>query len=116
VIEIGDGESPDCQRALRAMYLFLDKELTQEQKDHVQGHLDECLPCLESFEFEAELKQVISCKCQEAVPAHLYERVRMSLAREFDKETAIANNDAIWPVGERNSDGDNGDEEGIPPV
>ena len=58
-INSGDGQGPECADALRYMYEFLDKELTEVDKAHVQEHLDNCLPCLEQFEFEEELKRVI---------------------------------------------------------
>ncbi len=77
-------DDPKCQEALRAMYEFLDKELSTDRRAHVQTHLDECIPCLEAFEFEAELKQVIATKCREEVPDYLYSRVRMSLRAEID--------------------------------
>lgn len=75
---------PQCREALRAMYEFLDKELSADRRTHVQGHLDECIPCLEAFEFEAELKQVIATRCQDEVPEYLYTQVRMSLRAEID--------------------------------
>ncbi len=77
------GKDTDCQGALRNMYEFLDKELSAADREHVQAHLDECIPCLESFEFEAELKAVIRTKCQESMPDHLYSKVRLSLRQEI---------------------------------
>ncbi len=84
MIRLKDDE-PKCKEALRAMYEFLDKELSTDRRAHVQTHLDECIPCLEAFEFEAELKQVIATKCKDQVPDHLYTRVRMSLRSEIDE-------------------------------
>ena len=48
----------DCEEALRTLYYFLDGELTPERRQAIQRHLDECSPCLEAFDFEAELKMV----------------------------------------------------------
>ena len=50
----------DCEQALRTLYHFLDGELTPERRLAIQHHLDECSPCLEAFDFEAELKIVIA--------------------------------------------------------
>ena len=75
----------DCEEALRAMYLYIDRELPHENSHQVKDHLDDCFPCLQKFEFEAELKQIISSRCKDDVPDHLYERVRMSLLLEIEK-------------------------------
>jgi len=80
----GSGEPPHCREALQNMYEYLDGELTSPKREHVQLHLDDCIPCLEAFEFEAELKAVISSRCRDEVPAELYSRVRMSLKAEID--------------------------------
>ena len=48
----------DCEQALRTLYHFLDGELTPDRRAVIQRHLDECSPCLEAFDFEAELKIV----------------------------------------------------------
>jgi mycothiol system anti-sigma-R factor len=65
----------DCEQALRTLYYFLDGELTQERKLAIQHHLDECSPCLEAFDFEAELKIVIARSCRDQVPERLRRRV-----------------------------------------
>lgn len=77
-----------CDDVLESMYLYLDKEkLTDEERAEVRGHLNECIPCLESFEFEAEFKQIIKSKCKDEVPAHVYEKVRAKLFIEIDSTT-----------------------------
>ena len=72
-----------CNEALENMYLFLDNEIAGSEREHVQQHLDDCIPCLESFEFEAELKTVIKSRCKDDVPEHLYSRIRSSLRVEI---------------------------------
>lgn len=84
------GDDDDCEEALRAMYLFIDSELSVLDRAQVQVHLDDCLPCLQKFEFEVELKQIISSKCKDDVPDYLYERVRASLLREIEKRSGDA--------------------------
>ena len=75
-------EHGDCQEALHAVYHFLDGELTHERRLIITEHLDECSPCLEAFDFEAELRQVIAHRCQEQVPTHLMERIAQALHHE----------------------------------
>jgi mycothiol system anti-sigma-R factor len=89
-----DGEQPTehghCDDVLESMYLYLDKEqLSAEQRAEVRSHLDECIPCIESFEFEMELKQIIKTKCRDEVPAHVYEKIRAQLSVEVDATSQI---------------------------
>src|SRR5688572_1305676 len=75
----------NCDDIVQSMYLYLDEEqLTPEERVEVRNHLDDCIPCLESFEFEAEFKQIIKTKCRDDVPAHVYEKVRAKLTVEID--------------------------------
>jgi mycothiol system anti-sigma-R factor len=69
----------DCQQALDTLYHFLDGELTEERRHEIQHHLDDCSPCLEAFDFEAELKMVIAHRCRETVPESLRLRIAISL-------------------------------------
>lgn len=74
-----------CDDVVESMYLYLDEEqLSAEERTRVRDHLDECIPCLESFEFEAEFKQIIKTKCKDEVPAHVFEKVRAKLSIEIE--------------------------------
>ena len=68
-----------CQEAIHTLYNFLDGELTAERRQEIAHHLDECSPCLDAFDFEAELKVVIARKCRDQVPDALRERVYRAL-------------------------------------
>lgn len=70
----------DCEDALHELYGFLDGELTDDRRKLIQHHLDDCQPCAEPYDFEAELRSVIRKKCQEQVPADLMDKVRAALA------------------------------------
>jgi mycothiol system anti-sigma-R factor len=76
---VGLGGSPDCADSLKELYTFLDGELTTERRAHIKVHLDDCLQCYEAFDFEAELRIVISARCREEVPDSLRERVADAL-------------------------------------
>jgi mycothiol system anti-sigma-R factor len=67
--------SDDCDEALAELYTYLDGELTEERRVRIQTHLDDCSPCLEVYDFEAELRIVIRQKCRDEVPGSLRERV-----------------------------------------
>jgi len=69
-----------CKRALTELYTFLDGELTEERRVVIQEHLDVCNPCLEAFDFEAELRMVIQHRCREEVPESLRDRIASALS------------------------------------
>jgi mycothiol system anti-sigma-R factor len=77
--------SGDCGEALSELYTFLDGELTAAKREHIRVHLDDCNPCLEMYDFEAELRVVISTKCRESVPEALKEKIAATL-RELQGE------------------------------
>lgn len=54
--------TPDCERALAEVYSFLDQELNDGQRAEIMAHLEACSPCFEAFDFEAELRMVITTK------------------------------------------------------
>ncbi|MEZ5208687.1 MAG: mycothiol system anti-sigma-R factor [Acidimicrobiales bacterium] len=68
-----------CQEAIAELYTFLDGELTEERRQVIQEHLDDCNPCLEAFDFEAELRIVIQHRCRESVPDDLRQRIASAL-------------------------------------
>jgi len=70
----------NCDEALQELYTFLDGELTEQKRSKIKTHLDDCSPCLEVYDFEAELRLVIKHRCQEQVPDSLREKVAKKLA------------------------------------
>ena len=72
----------DCNETLRELYLYLDRQLTDEDREHIQHHLDDCSPCLEAYDFEAELRLVVRSRCVDQVPESLRARIAKALARE----------------------------------
>jgi mycothiol system anti-sigma-R factor len=72
----------NCDDALHELYGFLDGELTSDRKAAISAHLDDCPPCFEAFDFEAELRLVIARKCQETVPDSLKHRIAEALRSE----------------------------------
>ncbi len=64
-----------CDDAIRELYRFLDGALTIERRTVITAHIEECSHCLEVFDFEAELRQVIAMRCREEVPEALRRRI-----------------------------------------
>jgi len=54
--------TPDCERALAEVYTFLDQELNETHRTEIMAHLEACGPCFEAFDFEAELRMVVTTK------------------------------------------------------
>jgi mycothiol system anti-sigma-R factor len=73
----------DCNDALHELYTFLDDEMTPENRERIRQHLEDCHGCLEVYDFEAELRNVIATKCRDEVPAEVLERLRDKLRREI---------------------------------
>ncbi len=78
-------EPGNCDEALHQLYHFLDGELTDDRRTTIRQHLDDCPPCYEMFDFEAELRQVIAQRCRDSVPQSLRDRI----ASAIDHETSL---------------------------
>jgi mycothiol system anti-sigma-R factor len=79
------GDDRRCGDAAYELYTFLDGELTDERRREIRRHLDDCPPCFEQFDFEAELRQVIASKCKDTVPEELRRRIADELGVEPDQ-------------------------------
>jgi mycothiol system anti-sigma-R factor len=69
----------DCNESIERLYHYLDGELTEERRLEIKHHLDDCPPCLQAFDFEAELRVVIANRCKDRVPDALRQRIRDAL-------------------------------------
>lgn len=76
---VTEPEAGDCAESLKELYTFLDGELTPERRTHIRSHLDGCQNCYGAFDFEAELRIVVSTKCRDEVPDALRNRVAEAL-------------------------------------
>jgi mycothiol system anti-sigma-R factor len=79
--------SSPCEQALAELYTFLDGELTDAKRSAIASHLEGCNPCVEVFDFEAELRIVVSTRAVEEVPDALRVRITETL-------TALASDEA----------------------
>lgn len=68
-----------CIEAVELLYHYLDGELTDDRRIQIQRHLDDCPPCFEAYDFEAELRIVVRQKCRDRVPERLVLRVVAAL-------------------------------------
>jgi mycothiol system anti-sigma-R factor len=68
-----------CIEAVELLYHYIDGELSEERRVVIRRHLDDCPPCVQAFDFEAELRTVIALRCRERVPEHLRLRIAEAL-------------------------------------
>jgi mycothiol system anti-sigma-R factor len=72
-----------CRDCVRALYPYIDRELSDDDIEHVKEHLDACGGCLHLYQFEASLRRLVKVRCQEQqAPASLRERITLTFALE----------------------------------
>jgi mycothiol system anti-sigma-R factor len=80
--EEGCGDLPglDCGEVIEKVYLYLDAEQDDLDRELVRFHLDECAPCLRQYGLEQAVKHLVARCCGgEAAPVDLRERVLVRL-------------------------------------
>ena len=88
----------DCKQTLRELDAFLDDELSSETRQQIHLHLDGCVDCLQAFDFQAELKQVIRRKCSnDEMPPGLLAKIEMCFNEDFDGDGIIGSPDTADP-------------------
>lgn len=72
-----------CEEALRRLEDFLDRELTAEEMERVQGHLNTCAACTSQYQFERDLLDGLRQKIRRiALPDELRDRISRRLEAE----------------------------------
>jgi mycothiol system anti-sigma-R factor len=80
----------DCEDTLRELETYLDHELDAPARDAIQAHLTGCMDCLQAFDFHAELRTVISAKCQsDELPPGLMSKIERCFGEDFDGDGRI---------------------------
>ncbi len=69
----------DCADFLERIVYLLDNELDETECALVRMHLEECSPCLETYDLQRTVKQVVARSCSEKAPDALKERVRVRI-------------------------------------
>ncbi len=76
---MGVCDGPDCEKALRNLYLFIDQEMDHASCEEIQQHIDDCTDCLGEFDLERVVKQLVSRSCHEIAPQPLRDKVLFSI-------------------------------------
>jgi anti-sigma factor (TIGR02949 family) len=80
----GKTEEKRCserQKCLDILNVVLDGEATTAQKEYLESHIDLCLPCLNDYNLEKVIKELLQSNCTNAqVPPGLLEAVRSKIS------------------------------------
>ena len=69
----------NCDVALAELYQYLDGELTDDGRRRIEQHLRDCSPCLEAFDFEAEIRRLVADRCRDQCPDALRQRIQAAI-------------------------------------
>jgi len=79
-----------CEDAIRELEAFLDGSLSEDGHTTIHAHLEGCSDCLQAFDFQAELRQVIAAKCRtDEMPPGLLSRIELCFNQDFDGDGRI---------------------------
>ncbi len=74
---VPQGGCSEIEKFLEFLYLMLDKEASIDQIQYLDDHLEKCMSCLEKYQVEKELRQLIkSSLAEKAVPLQLAVEIR----------------------------------------
>ena len=70
----------DCEKCLELLELILDGEASPEEEKLFRKHIQDCLPCYESYNLETSIKQILQTKLEKKqVPDDLIARIRSKI-------------------------------------
>ncbi len=70
----------DCEKCLELLELIIDGEASPEEEKHFHKHLNDCLPCYETYNLEASIKKLIQTKVtRKQVPDDLIQKIRSKI-------------------------------------
>jgi mycothiol system anti-sigma-R factor len=76
VDDCGAGDGVNCSEVLAAVWTYLDGETTEAERDHLRGHLEECVACLRHYDLEHDVKRLVARCCgNDRAPEELRTRV-----------------------------------------
>ena len=71
---------PEREKWMDILSMVLDGEATEEQEKYLKSHVDMCLPCLDDYNLEKMIKELLQSKCSQVeVPEGLAEAIKSKL-------------------------------------
>ncbi len=71
--------SAECVDYLEQIVYFIDNELDDADCAVVKEHLDTCNPCLERYDLQRTVKEVVARSCSESAPDDLRAKIKVRL-------------------------------------
>ena len=65
----------DCEKCEEQMQPYLDREITDAERQEAERHLDACSYCRRRYRFEVELRRFVRQAATEPMPPGLRERL-----------------------------------------
>lgn len=60
----GNCTSPDCQKFVDHLHLYIDGEANQKEEEFLKKHMNNCNPCLDAYHIEQNLLNTIRTKIE----------------------------------------------------
>lgn len=77
--------SSGCDYAIEYVYQYLDEEASFFTRSRIRVHLQRCAPCMDAFQFEMRLKDVIHERGKSQPPPELFDTLRALIQEEREK-------------------------------
>ena len=75
---------PEAEKCLEIIHLVLDSEATEAQERYLSDHIEMCIKCLESYNFEKEIRVALKTKLeQKQVPSDLVNAIKASISADL---------------------------------
>jgi mycothiol system anti-sigma-R factor len=75
----GDPTPADCADFLEQIVYLIDNELDEADRATVKKHLESCGHCLERYDLQRTVKQVVARSCSEHAPSELRAKIMLHL-------------------------------------
>jgi mycothiol system anti-sigma-R factor len=77
-----DPAHPECAAVIAEVWTLLDGECSDDTRDKLRHHLEECPTCLRQYGVEERVKKLIASRCSgEKAPDSLRARLRIEISR-----------------------------------
>ncbi|MBL7849706.1 MAG: mycothiol system anti-sigma-R factor [Cyclobacteriaceae bacterium] len=74
------GRRATCMEMLQ---LFLDGEVTTEQREYFLSHMDHCMPCFKSYQVDMAIKQLLKDRCcGDGAPVDLVAQIKAQIIQK----------------------------------
>jgi len=77
-------EISECKECMHALHLLIDGEASNHQKQFLEKHLEECMPCFERYNLDKSVKEILKTKIEKKpVPSALIANIKDKLNESF---------------------------------